>query len=50
MCSETKLPLFTSNEIRYKELSKIFKVKLISKEIIITCNSPEMIFKKAKIL
>lgn len=50
MCAETKLPIFTSNEIRYKELSKIFKVKLISKEIIIKCNTSEMIFKKAKIL
>lgn len=50
LCAETKLPIFTSNEIRYKELSKIFKVKLISKEIIIASSSPEMIFKKAKIL
>lgn len=50
MCAETKLPLFTLNESRYKNLSDYFKVKLISKEIIIQNNSPEIIFKKAKIL
>ncbi len=50
MCAETKLPLFTSKVNRYKVISKFFKVKLISKEIIIDHNSPEIIFKKAKIL
>lgn len=50
MCSETKLPLFSSNELRYKDISKIFKVKLINKELILKSNSPEQIFKKAKIL
>jgi len=50
MCIETKLPLLTLNENIYKDLSNYFKVKLISKEIIIQNNSPEIIFKKAKIL
>ena len=50
MCVETKLPMITLNENRYKHLSERFNVKLIRKEIIIQNNSPEIIFKKAKIL
>lgn len=50
MCAETGLPLVTSKEERYKNISKFFKVKLINKEIIIAGDSPELIFKKAKIL
>lgn len=50
MCSETKLPLLSSDELRYKDISKILKVKLISTEIVCNNNSPELIFKKAKIL
>ncbi|MEO6694822.1 MAG: hypothetical protein ABIY50_08760 [Ignavibacteria bacterium] len=50
MCVETKLPMITLNENRYIHLSERFNVKLISKEIIIQNNSPEIIFKKAKIL
>ena len=50
VCLETKLPLLTLNEYKYSQLSALFKLKLISKEIIIRNNSPEVIFKKAKIL
>lgn len=50
MCAETRLPILTSNESRYKELAKKFKVKIISEEIVRNNTSPELIFKKAKIL
>ena len=50
VCMETKLPFLTLNEKKYSQLSGIFKLKLISKECIIQNNSPEIIFKKAKIL
>lgn len=50
VCVETKLPLLTLNENKYSQLSALFKLKLISKEIIIQNNSPEVIFKKAKLL
>ena len=33
MCAETRLPILTSNESRYKELAKKFKVKIIEKSI-----------------
>jgi len=45
MCSETKLPLLTSNMNRYKDISKIFNVKLINKEIIIASDTAEQILK-----
>jgi len=47
---ETKLPLFTSDEIRYKRLADMFKVKIINSKIIKKNSSPEIIFEKAKIL
>lgn len=50
MCAETRLPILTSNESRYKELAKKFKVKIISEETVRNNTSPELIFKKAKIL
>jgi cell fate regulator YaaT (PSP1 superfamily) len=50
MCAETNLPVFTFNERRYKKLSAILKVKIIRKELVVKYNSPEMIYKKAKIL
>lgn len=50
VCTETKLPLFTLNENKYSQLTGSFNLKIISKEIIIQNNSPEVIFKKAKIL
>lgn len=46
MCLETKLPFFTLDESKYVDLSKHFKVKLISKEMIIQNNSQEIILKK----
>lgn len=50
MCSETKLPVCTSKGNRYKDISKIFDVKIINANLILKHNSPEEIFKKAKIL
>lgn len=50
MCAETKLPILTSNEMRYTKLAKKFKVKIISEELVRNYISPELIFKKAKIL
>ena len=50
MCLETKLPLFTSDEIRYKSLAEMLKVKIIDSNIIKNNSSPEIIFEKAKIL
>jgi predicted nucleic acid-binding protein len=50
VCSETKLPLVTLNEMKYKSLFKSSGLKLIKKDIIIRFSNPEIIFNKAKIL
>ncbi len=50
ICKETKLPMFTLNTDRYKDLFRIYGMKLISKEAIEKNNSSEIILKKAKIL
>ncbi len=50
MCLETKLPILTSNENRYKDLAKKFKVKIICEDLLRNNTSPELILKKAKIL
>lgn len=50
MCMETRLPILTSNENRYKDLAKKFKVKIISEDLLRNNTSPELILKKAKIL
>ncbi|MCY7361250.1 MAG: hypothetical protein LH629_04160 [Ignavibacteria bacterium] len=50
ICMETKLPFLTLNEKNYKEIFRINKVKFINKDLILQNNSPEIIFKKAKIL
>lgn len=50
MCSETKLPLCTSKGKRYKDISKIFDVKIINTDLILKYDTPEAIFKKVKIL
>lgn len=50
MCSETKLPVCTSKGLRYKDISKIFDVKIINKDLILKYDTPEAIFNKVKIL
>ncbi len=50
ICIETRLPMFTLNTKRYKNLFRIFKLKLISKDVIEKNNSSEIILNKAKIL
>jgi hypothetical protein len=44
---ETQLPFLTLNPDRYSSYRKLFKLKMIDKDLIKKYNSPQTIFKKA---